>query len=92
MPRDSADLVIVGAGAIGGWASYFAREGGAGCHVDDHRTERHQEGPQPAREEQPRYQPREQTRATQTPFSDMPSFNEQDMELPAFLRRNVTAR
>src|SRR5438552_4383839 len=30
MPRDSADLVIVGAGAIGGWASYFARESGAG--------------------------------------------------------------
>jgi glycine/D-amino acid oxidase-like deaminating enzyme len=30
VPRDSADLVIVGAGAIGGWASYFARESGAG--------------------------------------------------------------
>ena len=30
MPRDSADLVIVGAGAIGGWASYFARTSGAG--------------------------------------------------------------
>jgi sarcosine oxidase subunit beta len=30
VPRDSADLVIVGAGAIGGWASYFARSSGAG--------------------------------------------------------------
>jgi sarcosine oxidase subunit beta len=30
MARDSADLVIVGAGTIGGWASYFARILGAG--------------------------------------------------------------
>jgi sarcosine oxidase subunit beta len=30
VPRDTADLVIVGAGAIGGWASYFARTSGAG--------------------------------------------------------------
>ena len=30
MARDSADLVIVGAGTIGGWASYFARTLGAG--------------------------------------------------------------
>jgi len=28
--RDSADLVVVGAGTIGGWASVFAREHGAG--------------------------------------------------------------
>src|SRR5437868_14147215 len=30
MNRDQADLVVVGAGTIGGWASYFARIGGAG--------------------------------------------------------------
>jgi sarcosine oxidase subunit beta len=30
VPRDTADLVIVGAGAIGGWASYLARTSGAG--------------------------------------------------------------
>ena len=30
MPRDAADLVIVGAGTVGGWASVFAREDGAG--------------------------------------------------------------
>src|SRR2546421_2749224 len=30
MNRDHADLVVVGAGTIGGWASYFARIGGAG--------------------------------------------------------------
>ena len=29
MPRDSADVVIVGAGTVGGWASVFAREAGA---------------------------------------------------------------
>jgi sarcosine oxidase subunit beta len=29
MAKDRADLVIVGAGTIGGWASYFARLGGA---------------------------------------------------------------
>ncbi|HJS26025.1 MAG TPA: FAD-binding oxidoreductase [Actinomycetota bacterium] len=29
MARDAADLVVVGAGAIGGWASWFARENGA---------------------------------------------------------------
>ena len=29
MARDIADLVVVGAGAIGGWASWFARENGA---------------------------------------------------------------
>ncbi len=29
MARDAADVVIVGAGAIGGWASVFAREAGA---------------------------------------------------------------
>ena len=29
MARDVADLVVVGAGAIGGWASWFARENGA---------------------------------------------------------------
>ena len=28
MARDSADLVIVGAGTIGGWASVFAAEAG----------------------------------------------------------------
>lgn len=28
--RDSADLVVVGAGTVGGWASVFAREGGLG--------------------------------------------------------------
>ena len=27
---DAADLVVVGAGTIGGWASVFARESGAG--------------------------------------------------------------
>jgi glycine/D-amino acid oxidase-like deaminating enzyme len=27
---ESADLVVVGAGAVGGWASVFAREDGAG--------------------------------------------------------------
>lgn len=27
--RDIADLVVVGAGTVGGWASYFARRGGA---------------------------------------------------------------
>ena len=29
MPRDAADLVIVGAGTVGGWASVFAQEAGA---------------------------------------------------------------
>lgn len=29
MERDSADVVIVGAGTVGGWASVFAREAGA---------------------------------------------------------------
>ena len=29
MAADRADLVIVGAGTIGGWASYFARTSGA---------------------------------------------------------------
>ncbi len=29
MSEDQADLVVVGAGTIGGWASYFARAGGA---------------------------------------------------------------
>jgi sarcosine oxidase subunit beta len=29
MPQDTADLVVVGAGTVGGWASVFAREGGA---------------------------------------------------------------
>ena len=29
VPRDAADLVIVGAGTVGGWASVFAREAGA---------------------------------------------------------------
>ena len=28
--RETADLVVVGAGAIGGWASVFAKEAGAG--------------------------------------------------------------
>ncbi|MEP6759183.1 MAG: FAD-binding oxidoreductase [Actinomycetota bacterium] len=28
MPRDAADVVIVGAGTVGGWASVFAREAG----------------------------------------------------------------
>ena len=28
--RDSADVVVVGGGAIGGWASVFAKEAGAG--------------------------------------------------------------
>jgi sarcosine oxidase, subunit beta len=28
MARERADLVIVGAGTIGGWASVFAREAG----------------------------------------------------------------
>lgn len=30
MARDTADVVVVGAGAIGGWASYFAASDGAG--------------------------------------------------------------
>src|SRR2546421_4168049 len=30
MAADRADLVVVGAGTIGGWASYFARSQGAG--------------------------------------------------------------
>ena len=30
MSGDRADLVVVGAGTIGGWASYFARQDGAG--------------------------------------------------------------
>ena len=30
MNAEQADLVVVGAGTIGGWASYFARTGGAG--------------------------------------------------------------
>ena len=30
MARDRADLVIVGAGTVGGWASVFAREAGVG--------------------------------------------------------------
>jgi sarcosine oxidase subunit beta len=30
LPRERADLVVVGAGTIGGWAAYFARLGGAG--------------------------------------------------------------
>src|SRR6202163_2774870 len=30
MAADRADLVIVGAGTVGGWASYFARVQGAG--------------------------------------------------------------
>src|SRR6202163_88246 len=30
MARDRADVVVIGAGTIGGWASYFARLGGAG--------------------------------------------------------------
>jgi sarcosine oxidase, subunit beta len=30
MPDEGADLVIVGAGAIGGWASYFAKTAGLG--------------------------------------------------------------
>ena len=30
MPSDRADLVVVGAGTVGGWASYFARSQGAG--------------------------------------------------------------
>ena len=29
MPKDVADLVIVGAGTVGGWASWFARRAGA---------------------------------------------------------------
>jgi sarcosine oxidase, subunit beta len=29
MARDRADVVVIGAGTIGGWASYFARLGGA---------------------------------------------------------------
>src|SRR6267378_8271875 len=29
MPADRADLVVVGAGTVGGWASYFARSQGA---------------------------------------------------------------
>jgi sarcosine oxidase subunit beta len=29
IPRDRADVVIVGAGTVGGWASYFARTSGA---------------------------------------------------------------
>jgi sarcosine oxidase subunit beta len=29
MPREQADVVIVGAGTVGGWASVFAREAGA---------------------------------------------------------------
>ncbi len=29
MPRDTADVVVVGAGTVGGWASVFAREAGA---------------------------------------------------------------
>src|SRR5215210_2737426 len=29
MARDSADVVVVGAGTVGGWASVFAREAGA---------------------------------------------------------------
>lgn len=29
MPAKAADLVVVGAGTLGGWASYFARTGGA---------------------------------------------------------------
>src|SRR5579864_8919514 len=29
MSSDSADLVVVGAGTVGGWAAYFARAGGA---------------------------------------------------------------
>ena len=28
MARDAADLLVVGAGTVGGWASVFAREGG----------------------------------------------------------------
>ena len=30
MARDVADVVVVGAGTVGGWASYFAAAGGAG--------------------------------------------------------------
>ena len=30
MSEDRADLVVVGAGTIGGWASYFAKRDGAG--------------------------------------------------------------
>ncbi|MEA2629271.1 MAG: hypothetical protein QOJ10_1731, partial [Chloroflexota bacterium] len=30
MAADRADLVVVGAGTVGGWASYFARVQGAG--------------------------------------------------------------
>jgi sarcosine oxidase, subunit beta len=30
MARDRADLVVIGAGTVGGWASYFARAQGAG--------------------------------------------------------------
>jgi sarcosine oxidase, subunit beta len=30
MARDRADLVIVGGGTVGGWASVFAREAGLG--------------------------------------------------------------
>jgi sarcosine oxidase subunit beta len=33
MPGERADLVIVGAGTVGGWASYFARRSGAECVV-----------------------------------------------------------
>jgi sarcosine oxidase subunit beta len=29
MAKDTADLVVVGAGTVGGWASYFARKAGA---------------------------------------------------------------
>jgi cell division protein FtsZ len=52
---------------------------------------------EPEEDDQPVYRapqtPRpQQQRMTPTPFADMPSFNEQDTELPAFLRRNVPAR
>src|SRR5712692_3673516 len=30
VPRDQADLVVVGAGTLGGWAATFAREDGVG--------------------------------------------------------------